>query len=162
MNNYKKISLFLLLCVAWNQTIFSHEQKSQQGLCSRIYTGVASLGDTKLPLFGEIKHILPIAVASFCISEYPKQTLALIAGVVGYALYYNDTFQMMIYDTFLKPDTINIVHNPINNQIVNNSVVPATSSPINSDIFVYEYESDEYSDQVADEEEVVLINEYPA
>src|SRR6476660_1089464 len=88
----------LFVCVpvfAYNDTA------SSPSMGRRLVDGLGELGGaigrTEVPLIGQLKDLLPFAIAGYCYNQYPKQTLMTLTGLLMYVLYNNDNIRSVLH-----------------------------------------------------------------
>ena len=66
----------------------------------RLVDGLGELGEnigrTEFPLIGQLKDLLPFAIAGYCYHKYPKQTMITLTGLLIYVLYNNDSVRSVL------------------------------------------------------------------
>ncbi len=73
------VLLFLLKNMHAQESMMSH-------LKSHLYNVGTVINDTELPIFGKLGALLPFAVTSFCLQQFPEQTMILLSGCLLYIL----------------------------------------------------------------------------
>jgi len=81
-----------------NFTLYAHNDEistqPNKTFISRISSQIYNLGetvnDTEVPLIGKLGNILPFGMISFCLKEFPGQTIGVIAATLVYILYQNE------------------------------------------------------------------------
>lgn len=91
----KRIFAVLLVSIVFvNVSTFASEGLDRRSSAKRFIDGLGelggSIGRTEFPIIGQLKNLLPFAIAGYCFDQHPRQTMITLTGLLIYVLYTND------------------------------------------------------------------------
>lgn len=99
----KNIIFFLLLSSSMSVSMLDACQSECSAICNKwsavevaLVNAGKALDSVQVPHIGKLTNILPFAVVSFCLQNFPKQTMALISGLTTYYFYKHDVVNRCI------------------------------------------------------------------
>lgn len=148
----KKMVVFLLLIGSVSVATLDACQAECRHICNRstlsslelaVINAGKALDGVQIPKIGKVTNVLPFAVVSFCLQNFPRQTMALIAATTAYCCY--------------KYDAIGRCVNFYNTHVLGKTGKNLKQQEIFSDeFFVFEGEDLENAEEEEDLEEALL------
>ena len=138
-----KYSVLYAMLLVWATTVTCSEETLTSFISTKLYNLGEFINKSEFPLLGKLEGILPFAVVSYCLQNFPGQAILFSTAALSYVLYHNDT----VRNFFAKYTSLKQFMR------TKKSVVAADAMSIDDDFFIFDEEilldtQDEYEDEL--------------